>query len=331
MSDGYFKVSSIKNLDELQLGDQLSTSDFATLTKEGKFLQLEYIEEDTKIEKYKVKPGIYSIISTISGLKLESTSFTSDKVLTNNKYVEQITKQINSFFSRCHDIYTKYDRKDVPKRGWLFWGPPGCGKSTIIKEVVAKYNNLNDAAIILWPSDKIDPYEVKSFIKKFLYVDVNKLILVIEDLGGVEIDQVRIKSMSSLLSLLDNVEATFTISTAVLATTNFPENFLGNITNRPQRFDRKIEFALPTGEERAQFLEFFSNNTADENVKNELKLKKYSKITPAHIKDIPMRADLDEISMLEALKAIQKEIEVYERDFNTTKQKLGISEVEYDE
>lgn len=681
MSEGYFKVSSIKNLDDLQLGDKLSTSDFATLTKEGKFVQLEYVEEENKIEHYKVKPGIYSIISTISGLRLEPTSFTSDKVLTNNKYVELITSQINSFFSKV-DIYTKYGYA-VAKRAWLLWGNPGChargtgilmfdgtikkveninvgdflmgpdskprevlqlasgreklvkiipnkgpnfivnynhilhlqrsstqktnaissplnikfsdylnntticfrdrlklklqsiefnqknlpiepyilgmwlgdgdsaklglttadvelenrwkqfakdnnldikeyinrsnarckqirlssfektkgknfvlnefhklnlinnkhipliyktssreqrlqllaglidtdgytygniatkglggksinyvtkletladdivylgrslgfmvtksiryksayiagkpgipgkyyslsisgnteqipcllerkranprkqiknvshigfkyeilpeddyfgfslsgdhlyltddfivhhntGKSTLIRNIVASYDNLKDTCIVLWPSDKIDPYEVKQFIKKFQYIGVNKLILVIEDLGGVEVDQVRIKSMSSLLSLLDNVEATFTISTAILSTTNFPENFLGNITNRPQRFDTKIEISAPNGDERVQFLNFFCDRTIDEDVKQELLLKKYNKLTPAHLKEIPMRAELNDLTMLESLLQIQKEIDVYEKMFDTTKQKLGITEPDYD-
>lgn len=321
---GFFKVSSIKNLDEVKVGDVINTSDFATLTKDGKFLQLEYVEPEDKVEPYKVKPGIYSLVQTAVGPKLEKSSFTENKILKNNNYVKLINKQINKFFEK-KDIYKKYGF-DVPKRGILLWGGPGGGKSTLVTEIANQYKEANDTLIVLWPSDKIDPYEVKQFIKRFEYTNgANKLILVIEDLGGVEVDQVRIKSMSSLLSLLDNVEKTFTVPTVIISTTNHPENFLGSITNRPQRFDTKIEVKPPNSAERVEFLDFFSNNSAPEEVREELKHKKYSDLTPAHIKEVLMRAELNDITMTESLKEIYKEIETYKKMFATDKSKLGIS------
>ena len=327
-NQGYFKLKSRKSLDDIPLGERIEQSDFATITPKGNFVQLEYIEEDEVVENYKVKPGVFTLAVENGKLKLQSTSFTADKILQTNKYVSDITGQINKFFSK-KDAYKKYGF-EVPRRGWLLWGLPGTGKSSCIKEIVETYKNATDTAIILWPSDRIDAGEVKNFIKRFEYIGVEKIILIIEDLGGVEVDQVRIKSMSSLLSLLDNVEKTFSISTAIIATTNFPENFLGNITNRPQRFDTKIEIKAPTGDERAEFLKFFSNDTAPEDVLTELKDKKYAKLTPAHIKEILMRAELNDITMLDSLKEIQKEIETYEKMFQTDKRKLGINNRDMD-
>jgi SpoVK/Ycf46/Vps4 family AAA+-type ATPase len=154
---------------------------------------------------------------------------------------------------------------------------------------------------------------------------VKKLILIIEDLGGVEVDQVRIKSMSSLLSLLDNMEKTFNIPTAIIATTNHPENFLGNITNRPQRFDTKIEVKPPTAEERVQFLRFFSKDTAAREALDEIKNKKYQDFTPAHIKEMLMRSELNDITLIESLKEIHKEVESYKKLFDEKKQgKFGL-------
>jgi ATP-dependent 26S proteasome regulatory subunit len=320
---GHFIVKSKLKLADLPLNHRIEQSDFASLTNDGTFVQLEYVEEEEKIENYKIKPGVFTITTEMGKLKLQSTSFTSDKILKTNKYVEDITGQINKFFAK-KDAYRKYGF-EVPKRAWLLWGTAGAGKTSVIKELTDIYKTRSDTTIILWPSDKIDAGEVKHLVKRFEYSSgIEKLILIIEDLGGVEIDQVRIKSMSSLLSLLDNVEKTFSIPTAIIATTNFPENFLGNITNRPQRFDTKIEIQPPNGEERAEFLKFFSNNTAPEDALEELRKKIYKNITPAHIKEILMRAELNDITMLNSLKQIQKEIDIYEKMFQTNKSKVGI-------
>jgi AAA+ superfamily predicted ATPase len=326
---GHFIIKSKLKLDDLEIGSVISESDFATLTSSGTFVQLEYIEEKTsELQKYKVHPGVYTISEQLGTCKLVKTAFTNDKILQTNKYVLSITKQIEKFFLK-RDSYKKYGF-EIPKRGWLFFGPPGCGKSVILKEIVDLHSKNQDTLIITWPSDKIDAGTVKDFIKRFEYVNANQMILIIEDLGGVEVDQVRIKSMSSLLSLLDNVEKTFSIPTAILATTNFPENFLGNITNRPQRFDSKIEIKPPSGDERAEFLKFFSNSTASEDVLVELKKEKYSQFTPSHIKEILMRAELNDITLLESLKEIDKEIITFTKDFQTNKTKLGIlNEYEY--
>jgi ATPase family associated with various cellular activities (AAA) len=326
---GYFKVSSITDLDNAKIGDKLSTSDFATLRKDGKFLQMEYVEESATQDAYKVKPGVFSIAQFTDGLKLVPTSFTLNKILKDNKYVKNIVSQVDKFFAK-KDAYKKYGF-DVPKRGWLLWGRAGTGKSSVITEIIEQYTAKQNTLVVVWPSDKIDPYEVKTFIKRFEYHGVENMILVIEDLGGVEVDQIRIKSMSSLLSLLDNVERTFTISTAIIATTNFPENFLANITNRPQRFDTKIEVKPPTGDERVEFLNFFSNNIAEQDVQDELRGSKYKNFTPAHVKEILMRAELNDLTMLQSLKEIQAEIEVYEKLFVTNKGKLGILSSDYDD
>lgn len=328
MSSSYFEVKSIIDLNNVQLGDKLPESDFATVTPENKFVQLKWVEKEQEISKYKVKPGIFVINKEGMRMVLQPSSFTEDIILTENKYVRQISEQIQKFFSK-QDVYKKYGFS-VPKRGWLLFGTAGTGKSTVITRICTQQITSDDCLVVLWPSDKIDPYEVKDFIKSFDYGDkVKKLVLVVEDLGGVEMDQVRIKSMASLLSLLDNVEKTFTIPTAIVATTNHPENFLGNITNRPQRFDTKIEVKPPTADERVEFLKFFSKNAADEKTLSEIRHKKYEGFTPAHIKELLMRSELNDITLSESLKEIHAEIESYKKMFDEKKQgKVGIGIVE---
>lgn len=309
-------------LSELNVGDRVDESDFSTICPSGHFVQLEYVEEEeTKVTPYEVKPGIWTIQKTMAGLVLVPTSFVNDDILSDFVHTETITGQIDKFFSRI-DVYKKH-KIEVPKRGWLLYGKPGCGKSTIINKVTKTYSLDNETAIIVWDTSKYEAYQIKDFIKSFEYKGAKKLILVVEDIGGVEIDQVRMKSDSSLLSLLDNVEKTFIIPVAIIATTNHPEIFLGNLTNRPQRFDTKIEVPPPNGEQRAAFLRFFSSNTAGDDILTLIKDKKFEDLTPAHIKEVLIRSEIYDLTLKESLDQIMVELNQFKKDFQTNKKSIG--------
>jgi hypothetical protein len=260
---GYFKVKAKTKLADLPVGHEIQTSDFATLTPDGTFVQLEHIEEEEEIKPYDVKPGIWSIQKTMTGLKLEPTSFVEDDLLESFVSTKNITDKIDCFFDRLH-VYRKHGFD---------------GKT----------------AILVWGTDKVDASEVKDFVKIFRYVGVEKVIMIMEDIGGVEIDQVRIKSTASLLSLLDNQEKIFTQPIFVLATTNHPEAFLGNLTNRPGRFDDKIEVTYPPTEQRIALIKFFNKGEISEEILEKFRHKKYNEFSPAHIREIIIRSELHDL------------------------------------
>jgi SpoVK/Ycf46/Vps4 family AAA+-type ATPase len=318
---GHFKVKAKTKLADLPIGYEIQTSDFATLTPDGTFVQLEHIEEEEEVKPYDVKPGIWSMQKTMTGMKLEATSFVEDDLLESFISTKNITDKIDCFFERLH-VYRKHGFA-VPKRGMLLYGPAGTGKTTAALLASRKYGSDGKTAILVWGTDKIDPVEVKDFVKIFRYVGVEKVILVMEDIGGVEIDQVRIKSTASLLSLLDNQEKIFTIPIFVLATTNHPEAFLGNLTNRPGRFDDKIEVTYPPTEQRIQLLKFFNKNDISEEVLEKFRHKKYGEFSPAHIREIIIRSELHDMTLGDSMESIQKEIEHYKNMFQK-KNKLGI-------
>lgn len=326
---GHFLVKSKVKLADIALGAKLEESDFAAITPDGSFVQLEYKEEDEKIEPYKVKPGIWAIQKTMVGLKLEPTSFTEDKILPEFIHTQNITDKINCFFNRLH-IYKKHGI-EVPKRALLMYGPPGTGKTSSALKVAKDYISDGKTAVVVWATDKIDPYEVKDFFKSFEYVGVDKIILIMEDIGGAEMDQVRIKSTSSLLSLLDNQEKAFKIATFILATTNHPENFLGSLTNRPGRFDDKVEVGFPDGKARRKLLQFFLQDVKDEEALELIEQKKFFEMSPAHLKEAIIRADLYDLKLIDAINQIQKEIDVFKKAFEKNKGKLGINTPDYDD
>ena len=298
----HFKVKSIKDVKELAIGDKIFESDFSLLTSDDKFVQWEYVDEESMaITKYSVKPGIFTIATQNNAMVLKQSAFTEQAILEEYIATKEITDKINTFFSRI-DIYKKYNMD--PKRAILLYGSPGMGKSVTLAKVCNEYAKTPDTTIVIWPSDKFEARHVKDFIKRFDYEanKISRLFLVIEDLGGVETGEgPRRYSESSLLSLLDNVEQTFTIPTMILATTNYPQNFLENLINRPQRFDDVMEVKRPTPEFRAKFLEFFSQNLATDSAKKQIMDKKYDNFSVAHIKEVVIRSALYDISMEESM------------------------------
>lgn len=319
---GFFKVKSITDLSKASVGDRIETSDFSTLITNKDFLQMEYTDEQEDRVKYIVNSGIFAVTKTAEGLKLFPTSFSKDNILKLKNSASLISDQVRKFFAK-KDVYLKWG-KAVPKRGWLLWGSPGQGKSLHIAEIAEELVKDQKTAVILWPSDQIDAGDVKEFVKNFDYNAVERLLLIIEDLGGVEQEQIRIRSLASLLALLDNTEKAFSIPTAIIATTNFPESFMGNIANRPGRFDVKVEIKPPSASERVEFLKFFTADAAPDELIQEIQKKIYSDLSPAHIKEIIMRSELNDISLIESLQEIQREVEVYKKFFETNKNKLGI-------
>lgn len=314
---GHFKVKSKKKLADMQIGDVVEESNFACIDQ-GTFIQLEYIETDES-HPYIVKPGIYSIAKGMQGLELHPTSFVEEHLLKDLAKTKEIEHTIDSFFSNL-DVYKEL--KIFPRRGMLLFGPGGSGKTSSAISVINKYiENDKSIAVILWSTDKFEANDVKSFVKRFEYEGVEKLILLAEDIGGLEMDE-RAPSPAGLLSLLDNKEMIFKIPIFTIATTNFPEMFLENLTNRPGRFDDKIEVGYPGAESRQKLIQFYLKDAATPDIIDLIASKKYDNFTPAHIQEILLKMKLFKLTAEQAINKIASEIELVKNSF-TKKKKLG--------
>lgn len=321
---GHFLIKSKVKLSDMQIGDQISESDFATLTPDGTFVQLEYKEdEDKKLEPYKVKPGIWAIQKTMAGLILYETDFAKDEVLDAFAQTKNITDKIDCFFNKL-EVYKKLYPKEVPMRRMLLYGPAGTGKTTSIVASVRKYSTDTKTAIVIWHTDKFEAYMVKDFIKSFAYVGVERLMLIVEDIGGVESENQR-PSESSLLSLLDNKETTFSIPTMIIATTNYPGIFKGNLTNRPGRFADKIKVGFPSSSARKELFKFFAK---DQNVDPELLdligADNCKEFTADHLKEIFVRSMLYDKLHKEVINELIRELAEYNKNFAEGGGRMGI-------
>lgn len=322
---GHFVVAAKNKLSEMEIGARIDESDFASLTEDGTFVQLKYNEEDDnqKAEKYNVKPGIWTIIKTMTGLKLEETSFVTDRILEEFVHTKELEDKIDCFMRNIH-VYAE-EGIEVAARKILVFGSPGSGKTTSINKVLNKYAADKKTAVLVWTTDKFEAYQVKDLIKSFNYVDgCEKLILVVEDIGGTEIEQSRMRSDASLLSLLDNQEKTFTCPYLIIATTNYPENLMGNLTNRPGRFDDKIKMNNPPTEMRVKLFQFFAKGRETPEAIALIQDKKASVLSPAHLKDVIIRSRIYERPMDEIIKEMIKEVEQYTKGFADNKGSMGI-------
>lgn len=326
MSDNdFFTLKRITKLNEAKIGDVMPTSDFSILNDNGEFLQYTFtsIRED---QKYQVSPGIYKIVKTgLGSLALTKTDFNSDVVLTDYDFTAKITSRIDMFFTKLN-VYKHYGV--FPKRGMLLHGKPGVGKSQAISTVCKQYSNAQDTAVVLWSTSDYDAGDVKDLIQTFEYIDgTNKMILVAEDIGGAEYVGAKMVIKSSLLSLLDNMEQTFKIPTMILATTNYPENLLEALTNRPQRFDDVLEIPGPNGEQRKKLLGFFLKNDGKAEADYAFVAeKKYDGLSIAHLKDVIIRAALYDLSLRESLEQVLAQSNRALAEFSKQR-KMGIGSV----
>ncbi len=182
---------------------------------------------------------------------IKAASF--DNLILQGTLKEEILSDLQHFFS----TRTVYQRYHLPwKRGILFIGTPGNGKTHTVKALI---NALHQRCLY-----------VKSFKSRGVDYDQNinqvfakarkvaPCLLILEDLDSLLTDENR----SFFLNELDGFAANDGI--VILATTNHPEKLDPAIIDRPSRFDRKYHFRLPALAERIQYIALWNASLHDQ-------------------------------------------------------------------
>jgi DNA polymerase III delta prime subunit len=172
---------------------------------------------------------------------IQGASF--DNLILRGNLKQQIREDLERFFA-TRQTYEEYG---IPwKRGVLFVGPPGNGKTHTVKALI---NAL-----------KMPCLYVKSFRAEHVTDEDNihtvferarksaPCLLVFEDLDSL----LNAHNRSFFLNELDGFAANAGIVT--LATTNHPERLDPSILDRPSRFDRKYPFEIPEQPERLAYI-----------------------------------------------------------------------------
>lgn len=162
-----------------------------------------------------------------------------------------LKQDIRADLERFFDARAVYEKYHIPwKRGILFVGPPGNGKTHAVKALI----NSLDKPCLYVKSFKAEYRKDENNIRD-VFKRARKAapcILVLEDLDSLLTDENR----SFFLNELDGFAANIGIIT--LATTNHPERLDPAILDRPSRFDRKYPFELPGLQERIDYIEHWN-------------------------------------------------------------------------
>ena len=174
---------------------------------------------------------------------------TFDNLVLQGNLKQDISEDLVRFFA-SQALYETYN---IPwKRGILFVGPPGNGKTHAVKALI---NKMKHPCLYVksfkaqYRTDESCIHEVFDKARKSA-----PCILVLEDLDSLLTDENR----SFFLNELDGFAVNKGIVT--LATTNHPERLDSSILDRPSRFDRKYPFDLPTLSERVAYLALWNRS-----------------------------------------------------------------------
>lgn len=149
------------------------------------------------------------------------------------------------------DSRERYHQFNIPwKRGLIFLGPPGNGKTHMIQALV---NDLGQSCLYVKSLKSRFQNEDRSLREIFEKARQSApCILVLEDVDALIDDENR----SFFLNELDGFRKNEGI--LVIATTNHPGKLDPAIVDRPSRFDRKYHFELPALPERLAYMQWWN-------------------------------------------------------------------------
>ncbi|HEY2961767.1 MAG TPA: ATP-binding protein [Pyrinomonadaceae bacterium] len=168
---------------------------------------------------------------------------------------DSLKQQIRDDFKQFFDSRETYERYGIPwRRGSIFIGPPGNGKTHMVKALI---NFLGQPCIYVRGFAGAGT-EQENMAEVFKRARMAPCLVVLEDLDSMIHEQNR----AFFLNELDGFQANTGV--VVLATTNHPEKLDTAILDRPSRFDRKYYFNLPAESERAAYVQKWNSELQPE-------------------------------------------------------------------
>jgi AAA+ superfamily predicted ATPase len=172
---------------------------------------------------------------------IQNASF--DNLILSGNLKQDILEDLKHFF----DSRETYETFNIPwKRGVLFVGPPGNGKTHAVKAII---NALDYPCLYVKSFRSERGLEEDNIHTVFEHARKSApCMLVLEDLDSL----LNAQNRSFFLNELDGFAANVGVIT--IATTNHPERLDPAILDRPSRFDRKYPFDLPALPERLAYM-----------------------------------------------------------------------------
>lgn len=173
-----------------------------------------------------------------------------DDVILDPIMKETLISDVQNFF----DSRSLYEEYAVPwKRGIIFHGTPGCGKTISIKALMNSLQKRDPPVASLYvKSFKAragEEYSIREIFQKARVMA--PCLLVFEDLDSLVKDKFR----SYFLNEVDGLEDNNGI--LMIGSTNHLDRLDPGISKRPSRFDRKYHYKIPGSRERVLYAEYW--------------------------------------------------------------------------
>ena len=179
---------------------------------------------------------------------IQKTSW--EDVILDAEMKKSIVGEVTKFFNSKD----KYRKLQVPwKRGVIFHGPPGNGKTISIKAMMHSLYDRDDPVPTLYVRS-LAAFGGPKHAISLIFLKARQMapcFLVFEDLDSIVSDAVRSYFLNEVDGLRDND------GILMVGSTNHLERLDPGISKRPSRFDRKYLFPDPNMEERVKYCEFW--------------------------------------------------------------------------
>ena len=189
-----------------------------------------------------------------------------DTVILDRKQKIDVMNDINEYLHPATGRW--YANRGIPyRRGYLFYGPPGAGKSSFAWAIAGVFG------VDIYCISLADPNMTEDALA-YLFSDLPKrCVVLLEDIDSAGLDKrdtsdITSKSkkqgvtLSGLLNVIDGVAAHE--GHVLVMTTNFPDN-LDAALIRPGRIDKIVAFTLATTEQMAElFVRMYSTDNNEE-------------------------------------------------------------------
>jgi hypothetical protein len=299
------KNGKVVSLQKIEVGTEISFKDMqlSASNSNGEIFManFEFSEDDSKSKyaSYKIVPGSWRVTPKDGLLEW---SLSNDEQYFETGTVSEILSHMRAFLGK-QEVYKRFGLDC--KRGILLGGAAGCGKSSAIRHLARSVLKTDPkAAVLRVDSDAVDMELLTQLFMTANPENVSSVILIIEDIGGANLNERVEQSDPQLLNFLDGNGACFKIPTLICATTNFLDSLTAVLTDRPGRFDVVLQVKLPSDAEVFQIVEGVAKRSLTDEEKKALSGKK---LTPAYCIEVIIRHELYEVPVSEAVKQLEEQ------------------------
>lgn len=319
VNEGKFVLKNKIPFNEITNATELPESDLCFQDKDNIYqFKFEKPEKDYRVE---IKPGIYTLAEQSNQIVTKESELRERTLLTSVVNTKAIIDEAEVFFKNL-DVYEELG--EAKARKILLYSDPGMGKTATITSYCHHAIKEDVGTVVLiWPTSQIDSSDILNFLSKHsVYTpECTRMILVIEDIGGGEREgsgQARAVD-NSMLDLLDGLQVIFKLPTLIIATTNYPQNLLSALADRPGRFDLLLKLNPPSYEERVALVEFIGKRELSNEEKLAFKAPEAKKFSVAHLKEIIIRSRLHKRSMATVIKELIDHRKKFDKGFEESK------------